>query len=281
MQEKNENITKTINRLYEYITCSGLTFNKLAIELGLSNSYFSKMVKNNGSIGSDIIENILRKHPELNADWLITGRGSMIRHDTSAFIQEANTQFIIPSSNHESNFVSIPLVDITVAAGCFGYDNPDYLEIVNSIKMPSSMIKGNGNYFCVRIKGESMTPTLLDSSYVIVRLLDRSEWVDMSDRHVYVISDREGRAYIKRVKNRLRQYGFIVCMSDNVDKVNYPNFNLDEQEINSVLHAEWYISAKMPNLNETYYDKVNQLEDKYDSLENQMNKILRSINIKS
>ena len=53
-------------------------------------------------------------------------------------------------------------------------------------------------------------------------------------------------------------------MSDNVDKINYPNFNLEAQEINTILHAEWYFSAKMPNLNETYYDKVNQLEDDMD-----------------
>lgn len=72
-------------------------------------------------------------------------------------------------------------------------------------------------------------------------------------------------------------------MSDNVDKVNYPNFNLEEQDINTILHAEWYFSAKMPNLNETYYDKVNQLEDKYDMLENQiyqMQQALQTISAK-
>ena len=94
------------------------------------------------------------------------------------------------------------------------------------------------------------------------------------------MSDRDGRSYIKRIKNRFNKNGFIVCMSDNIDKVNYPNFNLEEQEINSILHAEWYFSAKMPNLNETYYDKVNQLEDKYDMLEGQMKRILQAISIK-
>ncbi len=79
MQEKEENNTKTIHRLSEYITNTGTSFNKLALELGLSNSYFSKMIKNGGSVGSDIIENILRIHPDLNANWLLTGEGSMFR----------------------------------------------------------------------------------------------------------------------------------------------------------------------------------------------------------
>ena len=189
-------------------------------------------------------------------------------------------KFYCPSTSVDDNFVSIPLVDISVAAGCSGYDNPDYLEVIDSIKMPSSMVRDGRRYFCVHIKGESMSPTLLDSSYIVVRLLERSEWQDTPDRHIYVVSDRDGRSYIKRIKNRFNKNGFIVCMSDNIDKVNYPNFNLEEQEINSILHAEWYFSAKMPNLNETYYDKVNQLEDKYDMLEGQMKRILQAISIK-
>lgn len=184
-----------------------------------------------------------------------------------------------PSISVDDNFVSIPLVDISVAAGCCGYDNPDYLEVVDTIKMPSSMVHDGCKYFCVHIKGESMSPTLLDSSYVVVRLLERSEWQDMPDRHVYVVSDRDGRSYIKRIKNRFSKHGFIVCMSDNIDKVNYPNFNLEEQEINSILHAEWYFSAKMPNLNETYYDKVNQLEDDMDVIKRQMAQIIKSVNV--
>lgn len=199
----------------------------------------------------------------------------MLRHEPTSTNSAPTASLSI-----NNDFVSIPLVDISVAAGCCGYDNPDYLEVVDTIKMPSSMVRNSEKYFCVRIKGESMSPTLLDSSYVIVRLLDRSEWQDMPDQHIYVISDTDGRSYIKRIKNRFRQHGFLVCMSDNVDKINYPNFNLEAQEINTILHAEWYFSAKMPNLNETYYDKVNQLEDDMDVIKSQMQQLLRTINVK-
>lgn len=82
MQEYKENNTKTIHRLQEYITEAGVSFNKLSLDLGVSNSYFSKMIKNNGSIGSDILENILRMFPDLNADWLLTGKGSKNRNNS-------------------------------------------------------------------------------------------------------------------------------------------------------------------------------------------------------
>jgi hypothetical protein len=68
-------------------------------------------------------------------------------------------------------------------------------------------------------------------------------------------------------------------MSDNPDKVNYGNFNLMEDEINSILYAEFYISAKMPNIHETYYKKVGELEDKYDLLAGQMQMVLKNLNL--
>lgn len=81
--------------------------------------------------------------------------------DRSRFYGKQPPKSSFALSQINNDFVSIPLVDISVAAGCCGYDNPDYLEVVDTIKMPSSMVRNSEKYFCVRIKGESMSPTLL------------------------------------------------------------------------------------------------------------------------
>ena len=110
-----------------------------------------------------------------------------------------------------------------------------------------------------------MSPTIFDDDRLITRLLDRSEWMDMRDEHVYAIVDSENRGFLKRVKNRFDQ-GFIVCMSDNIDKINYPNFTMRGDEIVSIWHAELRITARMPNINETYFNRLKRLEDKVDVL---------------
>ena len=93
----------------------------------------------------------------------------------------------------------------------------------------------------------------------------------MAEEHVYVIVAGE-HAYLKRVKNRLNK-GFIVCMSDNTDKYSYPNFNLQAEEITCIFYAEFLISAKMPNINETYYSRLRQLEDRFNEVEQIIRKI--------
>lgn len=165
----------------------------------------------------------------------------------------------VPVSN-DDNVVNIPVVDISVAAGA-GADNSDWMEEIDCIRMPRSLMKHNHTYLCVKIRGDSMSPTLQDGGYLIVRLLDRTEWQYVKEEHVYVITEREGRAFVKRIKNRLREHGFIVCMSDNPDVMRYPNFNLDEDEINTLWYVEWYLSAKMPNIHHVYYHKVSEMED--------------------
>ena len=82
MQEKAENITKIIYRLQEYVKYKGITLNQIAVVIGVSNSYFSKMANSGGSLGEDIIRKILLFYDDLNSDWLIIGRGKMIKDGT-------------------------------------------------------------------------------------------------------------------------------------------------------------------------------------------------------
>lgn len=121
-----------------------------------------------------------------------------------------------------------------------------------------------------------MYPTLQNDSYLIMHLLDRSEWGSLKDGYIYVISTRDGRTVVKRAKNRLREHGFIVCSSDNPDKMGYPNFNLEEEEINTLWYAEWYISAKMPNIHETYYKKQSELENKMEDVLSEFDQLKKS-----
>ena len=225
------------------------------------------------SISKSISSNISLSAKNADLAEKESGLSSDENGHTNGHLEQRN---IYPDSNltrPSVDIVSIPIVEISVAAGD-GYYNGDTLDVINSIQLPQSMVKRGSQYFCVRVKGESMAPTLLDSSFLVIRLLDRSEWEYMPEEQVYVVTDRDGKAYVKRVKNRLDK-GFIVCMSDNPDKVYYPNFNLQADEIHTIWHAEWYISAKMPNIHQTYYTKVSQLEDDMAEMKNDITMLKR------
>lgn len=169
-----------------------------------------------------------------------------------------------PEATYSKSITVIPITDISVAAGT-GVYNSEYIDNVDAVRLPAAFVKTGHTYLCVRIKGLSMSPTLQDGGYVIIRHMDHSEWVKMPDERIFVVVDGDGKAYLKRVKNRFKQ-GFIVLKSDNPDQATYPNFNLNINEITSIWYVEWYFSAKMPNIHDQYYSRLQKLEDKFDLL---------------
>ncbi len=75
---------KTIDRLMQFIKHAGLSARQFDLSIGASNGYTLRMKKNNASVGSDVIENILRVYPQLNVVWLLTGKGSMLKTQIQA-----------------------------------------------------------------------------------------------------------------------------------------------------------------------------------------------------
>ena len=72
---------KTIDRLMQFIKYEGLSARQFDLSIGASNGYTLRMHKNKASIGSDVIETILKAYPRLNVVWLITGEGEMLKEN--------------------------------------------------------------------------------------------------------------------------------------------------------------------------------------------------------
>ncbi len=177
-------------------------------------------------------------------------------------------EHVVDTSGHRL----VPVVDIKAAAGD-GYINAENLQSTDVLRLPVTMVK-SGHHLCIRIKGISMAPTLQDGGFLVIRLLERSEWLNMPNERIYVVVTSEGKTYIKRVKNRFSgEKGFIVLNSDSPDKSSHPSFNLYHSDIQHIWYVEWYFTAKMPNVHDQYYNRVSSLEDKVDLLAEEMTKM--------
>lgn len=53
--------------------------NKFELYIGISTGYISNMKKNSGAVSSDVLIKLNHKFPDLNLEWLITGKGSMLK----------------------------------------------------------------------------------------------------------------------------------------------------------------------------------------------------------
>jgi phage repressor protein C with HTH and peptisase S24 domain len=268
--DENQNIGLRISELVDHFANGVNT--KFAELVGTSEANI-RNYRNGKMPKYDFIYNVCSVF-EINYEWLITGKGEMLKQQKkespqSEKLKIASESMAKHADEKKNNIITIPIIEIYAAAG-HGYMNTDSLIPTGEINLPKAMLHSNGLRYCIRIKGHSMAPTLQDNDFLVIRHLDPGEWWSMSDEHVYLIVDKDGMAYVKRVKNRFRK-GFIVLMSDSIEKRDYPNFNLQTDEIANIFYAEWHFSAKMQNINETYYDRLKSLEDRFETLENRIN----------
>lgn len=69
---------KPIERISMYLKYRSITPHSFEKKIVLSNGYFSKQLRNQGSVGSDILIKIHAQYAELNILWVLTGEGQML-----------------------------------------------------------------------------------------------------------------------------------------------------------------------------------------------------------
>ena len=71
-------MVETKKRLLQFIDYKGLSKRRFCEKNSLSHTIFN----NNSAMGSDKLELIYNNYPEINMDWVITGRGKMLYDDS-------------------------------------------------------------------------------------------------------------------------------------------------------------------------------------------------------
>lgn len=69
---------KIITRLFTYLQYKAVPHTRFEKEIGLSNGYLKTQLKRNSDLGEGIIRKIIDNCLDMDAIWLITGRGSML-----------------------------------------------------------------------------------------------------------------------------------------------------------------------------------------------------------
>ncbi len=71
-------------RLDTFIKAKNISYRAFEQSINVSNSAIATPIKKQkGSIGSDILSKIFDNYPDLNIEWLFTGKGHMLRRFTT------------------------------------------------------------------------------------------------------------------------------------------------------------------------------------------------------
>lgn len=234
LQEKMENISTIKERILTFIEKRGVKKADFYLNTGVSDSNFKGKNKNSQP-GGDVLVKILTFYPELNGDWLLTGKGDMLKNETTLPAQNATCA--VSSVGKETREIStsqlkkadnstkgIPLIPLHAMAGVLRgeisvleYECEQY--VVPAFK---------GADFLIPVKGNSMFPTYQSGDIVACQRTPMSS-VFFQWNKPYVLDTAQG-AIIKRIRPGVDDE-HVQIVSDNTD---YLPFYLHKSEIYAV-----------------------------------------------
>ena len=150
-----ENISTIKDRILTFLNSEGIKKADFYSTTGISDSNF-KGKNLSSQLGGDAIVKVLTSYPELSADWLLTGAGSMLKDDLNG-IQTAD----------ETNGSTLPTTSIIPSIGTPFYDFDligGFNEIFNdqtTIPATNIVVRGfeKADLWC-NVTGHSMEPKI-------------------------------------------------------------------------------------------------------------------------
>jgi hypothetical protein len=275
MSDKNS----LLSRFMAFYTSLGVSEREFAKTVGVSQG-FIQSVKTGSAFSTENLQKILSAYPTLSVDWLLWGTGEMLLNGKKRRLGDSAVQVVndpspgygphivtVDSKGHES----IVLVPYKAQAGYVrGYTDPEFIERLPVFSLPKYR---NGLFRAFEVEGYSMLNEegvgLHPTDYVIGRFIEKLE--DIRDNRVYIIVNNSQAAddiIIKRCYNTVKEYGWLLCKSDNFSG-EYPDIHLDPQNIKEVWEWKGFLSSYYPRTSDVY-TMVNTLTKEVAELKHQL-----------
>lgn len=217
------------DKIFAFLEKKGISKTEFYAETGIESSNFKG--KNKDSLpGSAMLVKILTKYPDLSADWLLTGKGEMLKtketpsdtpvNQQPSFSNKDTNKFRIAQENEKG----IPLIPFSAMAGALRGEQTVLEYECEHYVVPAF----TGADFLMPVKGDSMSPTYLSGDIVACQRVP-IRGIFFQWNKPYVLDTAQG-AIIKRIKpGSDKQHVLIV--SDNKE---YDPFELPYEDIYAV-----------------------------------------------
>ncbi len=226
MQENRQEKSQIKQKILLYLSKKGIS----AYEFYKSSGVTRGILTQNNGINEDNIARFLAYAPDVNVEWLLTGRGEILKTKETPSDTPADQQLTSCSKDTnnyriaQENEHGIPLIPLSAMAGALTGEQSILEYECERYVVPAF----SGADFLMQIKGNSMMPTYISGDIVACQRVPMSglffQW-----NKPYVLDTAQG-AIIKRIKpGSDKQHVLIV--SDNKE---YDPFELPYEDIYAV-----------------------------------------------
>lgn len=173
-----KNISTQKGRILEYIDYKGISKNKFYKETGISNGVLDK----SSGLSMETVEKFYSTYSEINPEWLLTGKGDMIKSDLDKFnnsmtskesidsykktsLGQTRSEYLLRTDRRKQEQL-VPLYSLEASAGLVQlFQDSSSIEPIDMISIPN-LPKCDG---AVYVAGDSMYPLLKSGDIVMYK----------------------------------------------------------------------------------------------------------------
>lgn len=239
-----ENTVKS--RLIDYLKYKSINQRQFEIQIGVSNGYVNNIRK---SIQPDKIKIISASFPDLNAGWLLTGEGEMLKtqgetiRSTMLGVVNGKSKIIdetkknIQELRNQAQVNTVPLLPISAQAGTLN----DFIVSVNDSDAERIISPIKGADFAITVSGDSMSPEYTNGSQILIKKINHNSFIEWGK--VYVLDTTNG-IVLKIINECKDSADCLVCTSINQDQDRYAPFKVPKSEIIGMYRVMLCMSMK-------------------------------------
>lgn len=200
MQEKQQEKSPIKQNILLYLAEKGVTPYEFYKASGVTRG----ILQQNNGISEDNIARFLAYAPDVNIEWLITGKGDMLRNKEVVTQRKAEPALPVLENSHEG----IPLIPLSAMAGAFTGETSVMEYECERYVIPAF----KGADFLIPVKGDSMQPTYYPGDLVACQRVSLGDLFFQWNK-TYVLDTKQG-PLIKRVR-RGSDDDHVLIVSDN------------------------------------------------------------------
>lgn len=198
IREHNQRYLEAMNYIME---SRGLTLESFAKSIDVGRTVLSQVKGGKQNASIDVVSKTCIEYPEVNANYILTGSGSMLIQEDKELADKKNDAKPISTEI----LIQVPLVNQYAYAGYLsGYQNETYMDSLPTIPFIADH-EANGKYIAFEVKGDSMNDgteeSYLEGDKLLCREIPQYLWAD-SKLHIrkwdFVIVHEDG-ILVKRI----------------------------------------------------------------------------------
>lgn len=231
-------------RISLIVSMSGKSVRAYAESAGIPQTTLNDCIKGNSEPKFNLISKIMNVEPNIDADWLLTGRGEMFKDESRVsnlsiesgidmepcFVNSSGVKYFeMPNGTFR---MRVPLIPVKAYAKYL--DECRDIEFCNELTEVEFIVDkiGLGRYYAFEIKGDSMDDgskrSISDKDIVLARELSKDYWKNKlhNDEYPFWIITLDSTIVCKQIINQDLDKGEILCHSLNPSP-EYADFTLN------------------------------------------------------